>query len=204
MSTRILALLLSASIAATTRAEQTFPLLKKGEPAVTFKLKDRDGKTPRIVLFRGKDQAATADSINYWRDTQDLGADGVAVDFKGIRFLRSKENPDELTVRLVGIKNELELSEPLSLSELQSGKPQKLHFGPVTMGIIPISGTTDAEMVLRYDPRNRSLDIPEVSGQFEWKRLLYDAQSDAASLTDVTGEVGDMPSGGQILKPTAD
>ena len=56
-------------------------------------------------------------------------------------------------------------------------------------------------MVLRYDPRNRSLDIAEVSGQFEWKRLFYDAQSDSGSLTDVTGEVGEVPPGGQILKP---
>ena len=204
MSARIFVLLLPALIAATARAEQPRPLFKKGESAVTFKLKDRNGKTPRIVLFRGKDQAATADSINYWRETQGLCDEGVAVDFKGIRFLKSKENPDELTVRLVGIKNELELGDALSLSELQSGKPQKLHFGPVTMGFIPISGTTDAEMILRYDPRNRSLDIPEVSGQFEWKRFLYYAQSDSGSLNDVTGEVADVPPGGQILKPTTE
>jgi hypothetical protein len=203
MNIKYLSLLLAALIVGTARAEQQRPLFKKGESTVTFKLQDRDGKTPRIVLFQGADQAATADSINYWRDTQDLGCDGVAVDFKGIRFLQSKENPDELTVRLIGIKNELELGDAISLAELQSGKTQKLHFGPVAIGSIPISGTTDAEMVLRYDPRSRSLDIPEVSGQFEWKRLFYDAQSDAGSLTDVTGEVGDLPPGGQILKPVA-
>ncbi len=203
MKTKFLTLVLAASIVGTARAEQPSPLFKRGESAVTFKLKDRDGKTPRIVLFQDADQAATADSINYWRDTQDLGPDGVAVDFKGIRFLKSKERPDDLTVRLVGIKNELELGDAISLAELQSGKTQKLHFGPVTLGFIPISGTTDAEMILRYDPRSRSLDIAEVSGQFEWKRLLHDAQSDAGSLTDVTGEVGDVPPGGQILKPAA-
>lgn len=204
MIAKILTLLLPTLIAAAARAEELRPLFKNGESAVTFRLKDRTGKTPRIVLFRAEDQAATADSINYWRDTQNLGVDGVAVDFKGIRFLQSKENPDELTVRLVGIKNELELGDAISLAELQSGKKQKLHFGPAAIGSIPISGTTDAEMVLRYDPRSRSLDIPEVSGQFEWKRLFHDAQSDSGSLTDVTGEVGDVPPGGQILKPAPD
>lgn len=202
MNIKLLTLLLAASIVGTARAEQPRPLFKRGESEVTFKLKDRDGKTPRIVLFQGADLAPTANSINYWRDTQDLG-DGVAVDFRGIRFLQSNESPDDLTVRLVGIKNELELGDPISLAELQSGKTQKLHFGPVTLGYIPISGTTDAEMVLRYDPRRRSLDIPEVSGQFEWKRLLYDAQSDAGSLADVTGEIGEVPPGGQVLKPAA-
>jgi hypothetical protein len=203
MPIKSLTVLAAMAMIGTARAEQALPLFKNGESAVTFRLRDRNGKTPRIVLFLGAEQAATAESINYWRDTKDICPKGVAVDFKGIRFIRSKEHPDELTVRLVGIKNELELGEPISLSELQSGKTMKLHFGPATLGAIPISGTTDAEMVLRYEPRNRSLDIAEVSGQFEWKRLFYDAQSDSGSLTDVTGEVGEVPPGGQILKPVA-
>ena len=104
-------------------------------------------------------------------------------------------------MRLIGIKNELELGDTISLDELASGKQQKLHFGPAAIGLGPISGTTDADMTLSYDPQSRTLDIPEVAGQFEWKRPFFDAQKDAGSLKDVTGEIGEVPPGGLILKP---
>jgi hypothetical protein len=199
MKTRLLVALISLGGAAC--AQEPRPLFENGDQAVTFKLKDKNGKTPHLLLFDAPDQAPTADSINYWRDTPNPKEDGVAVDFKGIRFLRSPENPDDLAVRLVGIKNELELGETVSLDELQSGRPQKLHFGPTTMGTWPITGTTDAEMTLSYDPKRRTLEIPEIAGQFAWKRPFYDAQADAGSLRDVTGEIGNVPRGGVILKP---
>lgn len=182
------------------RAAEPRPLVPLDAAGVTFKLEDRQGKTPRLLLFTSPDQAGTADSINYWRDTPHKES-GVVVEFKGIRFLRSAEAPDELIVRLVGLKNELELNKRVSLAELESGKPQKFHFGPVAMGAPGvISGTTDAEMHLAYDPANRTLTIPKVSGSFEWKRPFYDAQADSGSLSDVHGKVGDLPEGASVLR----
>jgi hypothetical protein len=58
-------------------------------------------------------------------------------------------------------------------------------------------------MTLSYDPRTRELSIPDVSGELEWKRPFVDPQKDSGALYDVTGEVGDVPPGAQILKPPA-
>ncbi len=191
------------SLATFVSASEPRPLMQGGDREVSFKLKDKNGKTPRLFLFNSAEQEGTADSINYWRDTQDVKEDGVVVDFRGIRFLRSKERPNDLVVRLVGIKNEIELGDTISLAELQSGKPQKLHFGPAALGFGPISGTTDADMTLSYDPKSRTLDIAEVSGQLEWKRPFHDAQKDGGSLKEVTGEIGDVAAGGIVLQPDA-
>ncbi len=192
----LLSLMLAAAGAA-----QNKPLFDSGQQEVTFVLKDRAGITPRLVLFNTPAQSGTADSINYWRDTRTVVKSGVAVDFKGIRFFRSPRDPDRLSVRLVGIKNELELGASLSLASLETGKPLELHFGPVSLGGGIVTGTTDAEMTLQYLPESRTLRIAEVSGQFEWKRLFSEAQKDSGKLTDVTGEVGNLPPGGAILKP---
>jgi hypothetical protein len=197
---KLAALALAFAAAFEARAAEPRPLVPLDAPAVTFRLEDRQGKTPQIVLFTSPDQAGTADSINYWRDTPNKEP-GVVVEFKGIRFLRSADAPDELIVRLVGIKNELELNKRVSLAELESGKPQKFHFGPVAMGAPGvISGTTDAEMHLAYDPANGTLKIPKVSGSFEWKRPFFDAQADTGSLTDVSGKVGELPEGASVLR----
>jgi hypothetical protein len=184
-------------------AAELAPLFANGNDVVTFKIRDKTGGTPELRLFSAADQADTAESINYWRDTLKPQEVGVAVDFKGIRFLRSKVRPDELVVRLVGIKNELELTEPVSLRDLESGKPLTLHFGPVALGFGPISGTTDADLTFSYDPRRRALDIAEVAGQLEWKRPFHDAQKDRGTLKNVTGEIGDVPAGESVLKPAA-
>ncbi len=118
---------------ATGNTAERHSLFEKGEEVVTFVLKDSLGKTPRLILFDDPSQAATADSINYWRDTRDLLKVGVAVDFKGIRFLRSGADADQVLVHLVGIKNELELGTTIPLEDLEGGKPQRLRFGPVTL-----------------------------------------------------------------------
>lgn len=185
---------------ATLLAAEHQPLFAKGADSVTFVLKDSNGKTPRIVLFGEPAQAETAESINYWRETPDLLKAGVAVDFKAIRFLRNDKQPGKVILRLVGIKNELELGVALSLADLESGKPQRLHFGPATIGAGVVSGTTDARMLLEYLPETRALRIAEVSGQFEWKRLLNDPQSDSGKLENVSGAVGTAPPGETILK----
>jgi len=189
-------------IATLTRAQESRPLFEGDEQVVTFKLRDKQGNTPHLTLFTAPDQAATAGSINYWRNTRDSNEGGVAVDFKGIRFLRSSSTSDALVVRLVGIKNELELGQTISLRELKSGKPQQLHFGPVTVGF-PISLATDAEITLAYDPDKRVLNIPEVSGQLEWHRPFEAGQKDVGTLKDVTGVIGDVPTSGMVLKPPA-
>lgn len=182
------------------QAAETVPLLDHDEQAVTFVLKDKDGKVPQLWLFDATHEAGTADSINFWRGTPVVDKAGVAVQFKGLRFQRERTSSDALIVRLVGIKNELELTERISLAELQTGKPQRLRFGPVAIGAGFITGTTDAEMLLSYNPADRSLVIDEVSGEFEWKRLFYDSQKDSGSLSEVSGEVGEVPPGGTILK----
>ncbi len=195
----VLGLLLT--LAATTHAEEPRPLLQPGEQSVTFKLQDAKGKIPQLLLFREPDEKDTADSINYWRGTPNSKEQGVVVEFKAIRFLRCDDDADKLIVRLVGIKNELELGSHVALEQLESGKQQEFHFGPVTLGAPGlIAGTTDAEMLLSYDPEHRRVTIPKVSGTFAWKRFLYDPQEDAGSLTDVTGKVGDVPAGEEILK----
>ncbi|REK18693.1 MAG: hypothetical protein DWQ37_03925 [Planctomycetota bacterium] len=184
-----------------TGAAEPQPLLSPDEKEVTFRLHDKQGDTPQLMLFGDPDEAPTADSINYWRGTPNPRKDGVVVQFKGIRFLRDGGSPDELIVRLVGIKNELELNKTISLEDLQSGKPQEFHFGPVAMGAPGvITGTTDAVMQLSYDPANRTLKIPKVSGKFEWKRIFYDPQEDEGALANVTGKVGTLPEGESVLK----
>ncbi len=177
------------------------PLFDSAESTVTFKLKDKEGNTPRLVLFRKVNQALTAESINFLRGTVDSKQSGVVVEFKGIRFVQSMGS-DDLVVRLVGIKNELELPTTISTRELESGKVQKLHFGPTTMGGGPVSGITDTEMALRYDSDKRTLSIPSISGQFEWRQLLADPQKDSGSLKDITGDIGELPTSGSILKAT--
>ncbi len=195
------ALLLAWSVSSVSAlAAEPLPLLGPREQAVTFVLADEDGKTPRLALFDAPDEADTADSINFWRGTRGVIDAGVVVEFKALRFLRDAESPDSLVVRLVGIKNELELGTRIAITELQSGKPQRLRFGPVAIGAGIVTGTTDAEMLLSYSARDRTLHIPEVSGEFEWKRLFYDPQSDSGELTNVSGRVGNAPSGGAILK----
>jgi hypothetical protein len=198
-SCRALLLALATSSISASAAEP-LPLLGPKEQAVTFVLEDGQGKTPRLALFDALDESDTADSINFWRGTRDVIDAGVAVDFKALRFLRDANVPDTLVVRLVGIKNELELGTRVALADLQSGKPQRLHFGPVAIGAGIVTGTTDAEMLLTYNAQDRTLLIPEISGQFEWKRLFYDPQSDTGELVNVTGQVGNAPSGGAILK----
>jgi hypothetical protein len=201
MLIKLLLPFLAIALVAPVFAADMRPLLAPGEEGVTFKLHDKDGKTPQLVLFRSAQQADTAASINYWRDTPNAGGQGVLVEFKGIRFLRAPDAPGELIVRLIGIKNELELNTRLPLAELESGKPQKMHFGPVAIGAAGlISGTTDADMQLTYDPTNRSLKIPKISGKLDWKRIFRDAQSDSGSLSDVTGRVGEVVSDGTILR----
>jgi hypothetical protein len=194
----LLLALVTSSISASAAEPQ--PLLGPKEQAVTFLLEDGQGKTPRLALFDALDESDTADSINFWRGTRNVIDAGVAVDFKALRFLRDANAPDTLVVRLVGIKNELELGTRVALADLQSGKPQRLHFGPVAIGAGIVTGTTDAEMLLTYNAQDRTLLIPEISGQFEWKRLFYDPQSDTGELVNVTGQVGNAPSGGAILK----
>jgi hypothetical protein len=191
----------SVVLAATlARAAEPVPLLDQGEQAVTFVLKDKRGKVPQLSLFTSAAHADTADSINFWRGTTGLGQPGVAVQFKGLRFLRERSSSDALIVRLVGIKNELELTERVSLADLHTGKPLRLHFGPVAIGAGFITGTTDAEMLLSYNPTDRTLVVEEVSGEFEWKRLFHDPQKDSGSLTEISGEVGEVPPGGTILR----
>jgi hypothetical protein len=198
-SCRALLLALTVSWVSASAAEP-LPLLGPKEQAVTFVLADAQGETPRLALFDAPDESDTADSINFWRGTRGVIDAGVAVEFKALRFLRDADAPETLVVRLVGIKNELELGTRIALNELQSGKPQRLHFGPVAIGAGIVTGTTDAEMLLSYNAQDRTLRIPEISGRFEWKRLFYDPQSDTGELTDVTGQVGKAPSGGAILK----
>ena len=181
-------------------AAEPRPLLAPDEQEVTFVLADADGNTPRLALFATPDKSDTADSINFWRGTRGLIDAGVAVEFKALRFLRDANAPDTLVVRLVGIKNELELGSRIALADVQSGKPQRLHFGPVAIGVGIVTGTTDAEMLLCYNAQDRTLSIPEISGQFEWKRLFSDPQSDTGELVNVTGQVGKAPSGSAILK----
>lgn len=181
-------------------ATEPLPLLGPREQAVTFVLADIQGATPRLALFDAPDEADTADSINFWRGTRGVIDAGVAVEFKALRFLRDTDSPDSLVVRLVGIKNELELGTRIAITDLQSGRPQRLHFGPVAIGAGIVTGTTDAEMLLSYNAQDRTLRIPEISGQFEWKRLFYDPQSDTGELSNVSGQVGTAPPGGTILK----
>jgi len=184
-------------------ASEPRPLLAPGEQSVSFVLKDADGRTPQLALFDQPAEKDTADSVNFWRGTRDLIQRGVAVQFKGLRFLRDEVDPELLVVRLVGVKNELELTERLPLKEVQSGKQLRMHFGPAAIGAGIVTGTTDAEMLLAYDPTDRTLSIPEISGQFEWKRIFYNPESDSGGLVDVRGEVGEVPPGGSILKATA-
>ena len=201
---RVQLLLLLLAIAPATRVHGTEPrpLFDSPEGTITFKLKDKAGKTPRLVLFRAAKQAETASSINFWRGTLDSKQDGVVVEFKGIRFLRSTGR-DDLVVRLVGIKNEMELPTTISLHDLESGKPQELRFGPIAMGGGPISGTTDTNMVLSYNSENRTLTITKISGQLEWRQLLAEPQKDGGSLKDMTGELGEIPPGGVVLRAPA-
>jgi hypothetical protein len=70
------------------------------------------------------------------------------------------------------------------------------------MGGGPVSGITDTEMALRYEPEKHTLSIPNISGQFEWRQLLADPQKDSGSLKDITGEIGELPMTGSILKAT--
>ena len=198
-SCRALLLALATSSISASAAEP-LPLLGPKEQAVTFVLEDAQGDTPQLALFDALDEADTADSINFWRGTKGVIDTGVAVEFRALRFLRAADSPDTLVVRLVGIKNELELGTRVALADLQSGKPQRLHFGPVAIGAGIVTGKTDAEMLLSYNAQDRTLRIPEISGQFEWKRLFYDPQSDSGELVNVTGQVGKAPSGGAILK----
>lgn len=183
-------------------AAEPQPLLAPDELSVTFVLKDGDGETPQLALFDTAQETDTADSINFWRGTRDLIKRGVAVQFKGLRFVRDEADPELLVVRLVGVKNELELTERVPLREVQSGKPLRMHFGPAAIGAGIVTGTTDAEMLLAYDPTDRTLTIPEISGQFQWKRIFYDPQTDSGGLMDVRGEVGTVPAGGSVLKAT--
>jgi hypothetical protein len=175
-------------------------LLEPGQRAVTFVLKDDRGQTPQLALFDSPDQSDTADSINFWRGTRGLIDRGVAVQFKGLRFLRDEVSPDTLVVRLIGVKNELELTARVALADLQRGKSLRMHFGPAAIGAGIVTGTTDAEMLLTYNAIDRTLHVAEISGQFEWKRLFHDPQSDSGELTNVSGEVGELPPGGTILK----
>ncbi len=205
MIARLQFLALTLVFSALASAAEPLQLFQDDEQAVTFKLQNGEGKIPQLLLFSASNQAETADSINYWRGTPNLNENGVVVEFKAIRFLRCEGSPDELVVRLVGIKNELELGERISVQELQSGTRQKFHFGPVVMGAPGlITGTTDAVMLLSYDPSNRTLKIPEVSGKFQWKRLFYDPQEDSGELTNVTGEVGEVAPGDTVLRPPQD
>ncbi len=71
-------------------------------------------------------------------------------------------------------RTKVELAETISLAALESGKQHKFHFGPTVLGYGPITGTSDADLVLRFDPVTRTLDLPEISGQLTWKRLFYD------------------------------
>ncbi len=201
MTAKALLLVSICLLATPGAAAESHPLLMPDEQEVTFKLQDKDGKVPQLLLFRSPEQADTADSINYWRGTPNSGGQGLIVQFKGIRFLRSEDAPDKLIVRLVGIKNELELGSRIPIEQLESGKQQRFRFGPVTMGAPGlISGTTDAVMLLSYDPKNRQVTIPKVSGTFAWKRFLYDPEEDSGSLTNVSGKVGELPPGEEILE----
>lgn len=178
-------------------------LLAPDEQSVSFVLENSDGQTPQLALFDEPQEKDTADSINFWRGTRDLIPRGVAVQFKGLRFLRDEADPELLVVRLVGVKNELELTERVPLKDVQSGKPLRMHFGPASIGAGIVTGTTDADMLIAYDPADRTLSIPEISGQFEWKRIFYDPKSDSGGLMKVKGEVGEVPPGGSILKAAA-
>ncbi len=198
---RCVVLIASLALTKEPEAAENAPLLRDGDRSVTFALHDRRGKVPRMMLFTKPEQAGTAASINYWRDTIDPTQLGVAVVFKGIRFLRRESEGDALVVRLIGIKNEIEMTEPLSLAALESGERQELHFGPVTLGAGPISGTTEVDMQLRYDPSSRSLKISSASGEIEWRRLFADPQRDAGSLENLVGAVAEIPAGTIVLKP---
>jgi hypothetical protein len=182
-------------------AAESFSLLAPDQSEITFKLRDKKGGTPRVMLFDSSRESDTADSINFWRGSEAPPGGGVAVEFKGIRFLRDPENPDRVVVRLVGITNELELNGTLSIRELESGKEKKLHFGPAVINIGVISLQTDAEMELQFDSATGTLDIKKVSGKLEWARLFKPAQSDSGSLSQVTGAVGEVEPGNLILKP---
>ncbi len=200
MISRLASCFLAIVYSATATAAEPLLLLAPDELAVTFVLKNSLGKTPQLMLFDATHESDTADSINFWRGTRKLVERGVAVQFKGLRFLRDEADPELLVVRLVGVKNELELTERVPLADVQSGKTLGLRFGPAAIGAGIVTGTTDAEMVVAYNPLDRTLAISEISGHFEWKRLFYQPQSDSGGLANVTGEVGDVPPGGAILK----
>src|SRR5437870_2372301 len=89
------------------------PLLSDHENEVTFVLSDRQGQTPKFVLFDRPDQADAAASVNFWRGTQGLVKSGVPVEFRAIRFIRDPKSPQQVQVRLVGIKNEIQLARSL-------------------------------------------------------------------------------------------
>lgn len=194
-----LCMLMVVSALALAPQESSQPLFVNGRQSVTFVLRDAQDAVPRLVLFGAPNQSETAASINYWRGTSDLKMPGVVVEFKGIRFLRSKNDPDKAEIRLVGLKNEIEWSGKISVSEFERGEPMALRFGPVTLGYGPISAKTDATLELRYDAKSGVLDIQKASGCLEWKHLFSDPQSDCGALTDIKGEVGELPSGSTLL-----
>lgn len=176
-------------------------LIEDSERSVTFALRTAAGEVPQFVLFDEPDQAATAASINYWRDTPAPPSGGVVVAFKGLRFLRHEERSDSIMVRLIGLKNEIEMSEAISLTAVESGQRLQLHFGPVTLGYGPITGTSEADLDLQFDPQTRRLNLFNVSGYILWKRVFTNPQSDKGTLHDIVGYAADIPTGGLILKP---
>lgn len=193
-------LLVALMLAFTASAADESPFFADDEPIATFALRDANGDVPKLLLFKEPDQASTAASINYWRDTVGYGNAGVVVAFRGIRFVRVEPGSDNLLVRLVGLKNEFETTTAISLRSLESGKPQTLKFGPITMGYGPVTGTTAVDMKLRYEASTRQLKITKATGYIEWQRLFCDPQSDDGSLENLTGRVAEIPAGASILK----
>lgn len=169
--------------------EPNKPLLDQDEQQVTFVLQDDKGGIPTFFIFEGEDQKATALGINTLRRTPNEV--GVEIRFEAVRFRQDESDPDKLWVRTVGIANETEGKTPVSLSELESGKPLDLHFHDEIEVPYVAHVVYDIYMTIQYDSKTQQLSLTDASGGIRWKMLGSDAFDEGKLETAIIGRKGE-------------
>lgn len=165
------------------------PLFEGAEPQVTFVLRDDKDGIPTFFIFQGKDYKITAQAINLLRRTPNER--GVEVRFEAVRFLKQDENePDKITVRAVGIANEMDGNKPILLSDLESGKQLDLEFRDEIKEFF-CHVVYEIKMTIQYDAKTQQLSLTNASGSIRWKMPGSDAFDEGRLEGTIIGRKGD-------------
>ena len=171
------------------KVEPDKPLFDGAEQQVTFVLRDDKDGIPTFFIFQEKDHKITAQAINLLRKTPNER--GVEIRFEAVRFLKEDVNePDKITVRAVGIANEMDGNKPILLGDLESGKPLDLNFRDEIKEFF-CHVVYEIKMTIQYDSKTQQLSLPNASGSIRWKMPGSDAFDEGRLEGTITGRKGD-------------